>query len=139
MQHSILQPVAALMLLTMLVWIAMVVKRVGYLMTNRIHPQRVATLEQVNALMPEPINRWSNNFKNLFELPVLFYAVCLVLLAMGKVDSGYLALAWSFVALRVAHTAIQCSVNIVRLRFAAYLLSSLALWVIVARFAIAIF
>jgi hypothetical protein len=137
-QQSILQPVAALMLLTMAVWIIMVVKRVGYMIRNRIHPQRVATLEQVNAILPEHINRPSNNFKNLSELPVLFYAVCLALLAMGKVDSAYIVLAWCFVALRVIHSAIQCSVNIVRLRFVAYGLSSLVLWIIVARFAMEI-
>lgn len=139
MQQSILQPAAALMLLTMLVWFVMVVKRVGYLITNRIHPQRVATLEQVNALLPEHINRPSDNFKNLLELPVLFYAICLALLALDKVDSTYLTLAWLFVALRTAHSAIQCSINIVRLRFVAYVLSSLVLWIMFARFVLAAF
>ena len=139
MQQSILQPVAALILLTMAVWIIMVVKRVGYLITNRIHPQRVATPEQVSSVLPEHINRPSNNFKNLLELPVLFYAVCLALLAMDTVDSTYLTLAWLFVALRAIHSAIQCSVNIVRLRFFAYGLSSLVLWIIVARFAFVTF
>jgi hypothetical protein len=137
MPQSILPPVAALMLITFLVWIIAVARRIGYLIANRIHPQRVATPEQVNSLLPEHINRASNNFKNLFELPVLFYVVCLALMAMGKVDAAIVALAWIFVALRALHSAIQCSVNIVRLRFAAYALSSLVLWVMVARFVIA--
>jgi hypothetical protein len=138
MQQAILQPVAALILLTMVVWITMVVRRVGYMIANRIHAQRVATLEQVNSILPEHINRPSNNFKNLFELPVLFYVICLALLATGKVDSVYLVLAWLFVALRAVHSAIQCSVNIVRLRFVAYALSSLVLWIFVLRFALAV-
>ena len=136
MQQAILQPVAALMLLTFLVWLAMLTRRLRYLVANRIHPQRVATLEQVNSLLPEAVNRPSNNLKNLFELPVLFYFACLALLALQQVDMTYLVLAWSFVALRAVHSAIQCSVNIVRLRFTAYVLSSAVLWMIIARFAL---
>ena len=139
MSPSILQPVAALMLLTFLVWLSMLTRRLRYLVANRIHPQRVATLEQLNALLPEQVNRPSNNLKNLFELPVLFYAACLALFALRQVDTSYLVLAWSFVALRAAHSAIQCSVNIVRLRFAAYLLSSAVLWIMLARFALQVF
>lgn len=139
MQETILQPVATLMLLTFLVWLLMLGRRLRYLAANRIHPQRVATLEQVNSLLPEPVNRPSNNLKNLFELPVLFYVACLALLALRQVDATYLALAWSFVALRAVHSAIQCSVNIVRLRFVAYLLSSMVLWLMIGRFALQVF
>lgn len=139
MSTSILQPVAALMLLTFVVWLLMLTRRLHYLVANRIHPQRVASLEQVNALLPENVNRPSNNLKNLFELPVLFYVACLALLALQRVDATYLVLAWSFVALRVVHSAIQCSVNIVRLRFVAYLLSSAVLWLMIARFALQVF
>ena len=139
MSSSILQPVAAMVMLTMIVWVVMVVRRVGYMMANRIDPQRVSTLELVNSILPEHVNRPSNNFKNLFELPVLFYAVCLALLASNNVDASFTALAWAFVALRAVHSAIQCTVNIVRLRFAAYLLSSLALIAIVIRFAWMVF
>lgn len=139
MQETILQPVATLMLLTFLVWLLMLGRRLRYLAANRIHPQRVATLEQVNSLLPEPVNRPSNNLKNLFELPVLFYVACLALLALQQVDATYLALAWSFVALRAVHSAIQCSVNIVRLRFVAYLLSSMVLWLMIGRFALQVF
>lgn len=139
MQQSILQPVAALMLLTLVVWITMAGRRVGYMKANRIHPQRTATPEQLNALLPEPINRASNNFKNLSELPVLFYAVSLALLATGTVDTGYLVLAWLFVALRAVHSAIQCSRNIVWHRFIAYASSSLVLWIFVLRFALSVF
>lgn len=139
MQQAILQPVAALMLLTFLVWLAMLTRRLRYLVANRIHPQRVATLEQVNSLLPEAVNRPSNNLKNLFELPVLFYFACLALLALQQVDMTYLVLAWSFVALRAVHSAIQCSVNIVRLRFTAYVLSSAVLWMMLVRFALQVF
>lgn len=139
MQQAILQPVAALMLLTFLVWLAMLTRRLRYLVANRIHPQRVATLEQVNSLLPEAVNRPSNNLKNLFELPVLFYFACLALLALQQVDMTTLVLAWSFVALRAVHSAIQCSVNIVRLRFTAYVLSSAVLWMMIARFALQVF
>lgn len=139
MSPSILQPVAALMLLTFLVWLAMLTRRLRYLVAKRIHPQRVATLEQLNALLPERVNRPSNNLKNLFELPVLFYVACVALFALRQVDTADLILAWSFVALRAIHSAIQCSLNIVHLRFVAYVLSSTVLWLMIGRFALRVF
>ncbi|MDO5652979.1 MAG: MAPEG family protein [Brachymonas sp.] len=130
----ILQPVAALFLLTGLVWFFMYARRLAYLTRHGIDPQALVTPEQLNATLPANINSASNNLKNLFELPVLFYALCGLLFAMQKVDAAFLYAAWAFVALRAVHSFIHCTVNIVKFRFAAYLLSSMALWFMVARF-----
>lgn len=74
----------------------------------------------------------NDNLMNLFELPVLFYALCLALAVTGF-DGGFFAIGcWGFVALRAVHSAIHCTFNNVPMRFAAYLASTLlllALWV----------
>jgi hypothetical protein len=85
------------------------------------------------ALLPAETEGPSNNLKNLAELPVIFYAVCLYLTVFGQVDAIHVYCAWAFVLLRVLHSAIHCSYNKVMHRFLAYLLSSLALWVMVVR------
>jgi hypothetical protein len=138
-QQLILQPVMAMFLLTGLVWALMYARRIRYTLVNHIDPQSLATPEFLNARIPVAINNPSNNLKNLFELPVIFYALCAFLLLTHRVDQAYLTCAWAFVALRFVHSVIHCTINIVNLRFAAYFLSSIALWVMVVRMAAGLF
>ena len=78
----------------------------------------------------------SDNLKNLFEIPVLFYALALYLFVTNHVDDTYVSAAWIFVAFRVFHSAVHCTVNIVTLRFYLYLASTLALWFMAIRAAL---
>lgn len=82
-------------------------------------------------MLPEAVNYPSNNLKNLFELPVLFYALCLYLAAVAQVDSLYVYGAYGYLALRVVHSAVHCTVNLVLLRFGLYVTSSLILWLMI--------
>jgi hypothetical protein len=80
--------------------------------------------------------RASDNFRNLFELPVLFYAGVLVAAQLGIADDPVtVGLAWAFVLLRAVHSAVQCSFNHVMTRFVAYLLATLVLAALWARIA----
>ena len=135
MQSSILQPAAAMFVLTLFVWIWMAVTRLSYLFGSRVQPQKVATPEQMSQVLPERIQNPGNNLKNLFELPVIFYALCGYLFASGKGDAIYVGMAWLFVFFRAVHSWIHCTSNIVRYRFMAYAVSSTVLWLMVARFA----
>jgi hypothetical protein len=74
----------------------------------------------------------ADNFRNLFEVPVLFYALGAVALAAHHVPSWLVVGAWIFVALRVVHSFIHCTYNRVMHRLAAFLASFgllVALWV----------
>jgi hypothetical protein len=135
MLQPLIQPIVALMLLTMVVWIYMYVVRIGYIKQHRIDPQSAATPEAMAKVLPDKINAPSNNLKNLLELPVIFYVVCIFLLALRPVDQITVNLAWAYVALRAVHSMIHCTVNIVIWRFVAYFLSSLVLWLMVMRLA----
>jgi hypothetical protein len=139
MEHNlILQPLFALIMLTAAVWVFMYVRRLAFILNNQIDPQRIATPEKLNAVIPAEINNSSNNLKNLFELPIIFYVLCLVLLATQRVDMIFLYSAWAYVGLRAIHSLIHCTFNVVNLRFAAYFLSSLVLWFIAGRLAISV-
>lgn len=133
--HPLLAPFAAMLVLTCVVWVAMYALRLPYILGNKIDPQSIATPEQMSARMPAWVNNPSNNLKNLFEMPVLFYALVLALVITGNQDPLMVKLAWAYAGLRAAHSLIHCTVNIVNLRFAAYLLSSIALGVMIVRFA----
>ncbi len=78
----------------------------------------------------------SDNLKNLFEIPVIFYVLALYLFVTNQVDTAYVSAAWVFVMFRALHSAIHCTVNIVMLRFYLYLFSTLAVWFIAARAAL---
>jgi hypothetical protein len=132
-QSAILVPFIGMMLLTLLVWVYMYVRRLGYLFSHGIDAQSVATPEKAARIIPEEVNNASNNLKNLFELPVLFYALCLYLFITGQVDAWYLACAWAFLFFRAIHSVIQCTINRVLPRFLVYALASLALWIMVIR------
>lgn len=135
MANSLLQPILALMLLTLWVWLIMYVRRIGYMRTNHISAQQLNSPDK-RSLLSEPVNRPSNNLTNLFEMPVLFYALCLLLMVAGQVDALYLKMAWAYVILRALHSLIHCTVNIVIWRFIAYALSSLVLAAMIIRCAL---
>lgn len=119
-------PAAAMVALTCLVWIRMYVVRIGQMQRERIHPQAVATSAQASARLTQ--SAAADNFRNLFELPVLLYLALSVAAATGLGDRVVLGLAWAFVALRVAHSAIHCGYNRVMHRFAVYIAGAFVLW-----------
>ena len=132
-QNAIFIPFLGLMILTILVWVYMYYLRLPYLMHNRINPQDVSTSDKLKTIIPEQINLSAENLKNLFELPVLFYAICIYLYVTNTVDTIYLLLAYVFVVMRIIHSVIQCTCNRVMHRFYAYLVSSIALWIMIVR------
>jgi hypothetical protein len=109
----------ALVLLTFLVGLRLLYCRVREMRSKRIHPQAASTSIQVAARLEDV--RASDNFRNLFEVPVLFYALVATALAAGHTPGWLAAGAWGFVALRVIHSTIQCTYNKVFHRLSAFL------------------
>lgn len=126
--NAIFLPAVAMAALTFVVWLRMYVSRIGQMKRERIHPQSVATSAQATARLTD--SRAADNFRNLFELPVLFYLAIVVAAQAGLVTTTILALAWLFVALRVAHSWIQCTYNKVMHRFYVYCAGGFALWLL---------
>jgi hypothetical protein len=130
---SILWPVFAMAALTFVVMFRMAWTRLGTMKRERIHPQSVATSAQMTAAIAD--TRAPDNYRNLFELPVLFYAAMLVAHATDRTGALVLALAWAFVLTRVVHSVIHCGYNKVRHRFLAFFAGALlliALWLVLA-------
>jgi hypothetical protein len=125
----ILLPGLAMVALTFVVMIVMFRRRVAQMRRDRIHPQKVATSQQAAALYTDVAP--ADNFRNLFEMPVLFYVALLVAAMTQQTGPLVLGLAWAYVAARALHSAIHCSYNNVMHRFRAFVLSVFvlgALW-----------
>ena len=125
MTNSLAFPMLDMMLLTMVVWIYMFIQRVGYATANNLDIESMKSPQDIVGLIPPENSSASNNFKNLFELPVLFYVALLLALNFMLQDLVLVALAWMFVLSRVAHALIHISYNDVMHRFLVYVLGSL--------------
>ena len=136
-QTSIFGPFFAMMLLTLFVWVYMYVRRIAFIRGNQLGPEDLAVPGELARLSPAAVSNPSDNLKNLFEIPVLFYALALYLFATAQVDAAHVSAAWVFVAFRALHSAVHCTFNLVLLRFNLYLVSTLALWFMFARAALA--
>ena len=134
-QSAIVGPFMTMMLLTLIVWIYMYAKRIPLIQKSKIDPNTL-TAAELARISPPSVSNPSDNLKNLFELPTLFYGLVLYLFVVNKVDETYLIAAWTFAGFRVLHSAVHCTGNIVMLRFWLYCISALALWFMVIRAAL---
>jgi len=121
-------PAVMMVALTFVVWLHMYFRRVTQMKRERIHPQAVATSAEASARLTDSAS--ADNFRNLFELPVLFYLAVVVAVQTAQVTAWTLGLAWLFVALRVAHSVIQCTYNKVFHRFYVYVSGGAVLWIL---------
>ncbi|MEO5972230.1 MAG: MAPEG family protein [Sphingomicrobium sp.] len=126
----ILAPVVALVAWTLLVMLWMVVarlgefRRLGITFGNIPAGSRGLDLEG----RAEPRAQWkSHNYSHLMEQPTIFYAIALTLALMDFGGGINYWLAWGYVGLRVVHSLIQGTVNVVAIRFTVFLLASLCL------------
>lgn len=123
--QAIFLPALAMVALTFAVLGAMFRRRVAQMKRDRIHPQRVSTSQEAAALYTDVAP--ADNYRNLFEMPVLFYLALVVAALTDQVTATVLGLAWAYVGARALHSVIHCTYNKVMHRFRAFLLSVIAL------------
>jgi hypothetical protein len=129
-------PLLAQILLTFLVWFYLFARRIPEIMQKRIDVRKLKDRAEGHALLPDSAAA-SNNLKNLFEMPVLFYVAILLALTLLIQDTLMVLLAWGYVGARYVHSLIHCSYNDVNHRFAAYAVSCvflLLLWIRLATY-----
>jgi hypothetical protein len=85
---------------------------------------------------PLEVARITRNLANQFELPVIFYAVVVLLVALGRVTWFDLVVAWLFVAGRVLHTLVQTLGDNVVLRGRVFVISFAAVTLLVGHVAL---
>lgn len=138
MQNAgLVQPVIALVLWTLVVWLWMYATRIPAMQKAKIDPQDAARTRVLD--LPPEIMWVSDNYNHLMEQPTIFYATTLAAQLAGQADGLNVGLAWAYVILRVVHSLIQCTVNVVVARFAVFSLSTLVLAALAIRVALAVF
>jgi len=124
--NPILLPLLAMVFLTFVVWIYLYALRIPEIKRLGIDPDELQDRAESHKLLTVS-GAASNNLKNLFEVPILFYLAAMIAMLLMIQDDLLVWLAWGFVILRVVHSAIHCSYNRVMHRFFAYLISCLFL------------
>ena len=125
-QHAILLPPTALALLTAVVFGRMYKDRIAEMRARRIHPQQLTSAKHVQETLQNVAG--ADNYRNLFEAPVLFYALCGYLAITQLTTVLLLACAWGYVVLRAAHTFVHLTNNKVIRRFQLFFASSMVLF-----------
>ncbi|MAP96232.1 MAG: hypothetical protein CMK07_14900 [Ponticaulis sp.] len=138
-QFKALLPVLALITWTLVVWLWVMLTRIPTMQREKIHPQKGKYTDQLADLLPEKVRNVSDNYNHLHEQPTLFYALAFFLALGGGYDNVNVALLWGYVIIRIMHSFIQATINIVVYRFYAFVASSICLFVIVIRELIRIF
>lgn len=85
---------------------------------------------------PHKMLQADKNFSNLFEVPTLFYMVCLFTLATFKVDHLMLGLAWLYVFCRYVHSFVHVTSNKIIPRMMSYGMSWLVLLAMAIKLAV---
>ncbi len=119
----LIAPVVALVAwsIVMLFWLA--IKRAPYVRNRGGLPNGTRGED-----MPPGSHNWpAHNYEHLMEQPTIFYAIVFALILMGFDAWINVYLAWGYVGLRIAHSIVQATVNIVRLRFLIFLLATIGL------------
>lgn len=129
MQSPILAPVVALIAWSLIVLLWVVTTRMPALKAAGIDltKARGGRPGALDGVLPDPTQWKAHNYIHLMEQPTLFYAVCVTLAVIGAGDGINLTLAWVYVGLRIAHSLVQGTANIIRYRFTLFALSTVAL------------
>ncbi|WP_374413344.1 MAPEG family protein [Novosphingobium colocasiae] len=138
---SILQPVVALTVWTMVMWFWLYGTRIPAVQAAKLDLEELVTDPTVTLdhKLPPQVQWKAHNYNHLHEAPTVFYAVAITLAIIGLGDGLNAQVAWAYVVLRVIHSIIQSTVNAINLRFGVFALSSFCLMFLVARAALAMF
>lgn len=137
--HALLQPLVALLIWSLLMWLWMYITRLPAMQKMQLKLDPNVPPRDLMSVFPATVRWKADNYNHLLEAPTLFYAA---VLAMALVDPGNsiaLGAAWAYVLLRVAHSLVQSLINHIPTRFGLFVLSTLALTVIVWQLAVRVF
>ena len=134
-RNQILIPVLAQVSLTIIVFAMLARAKAAAAARGEVDPERRALHDDA---WPDSVLKISNNIRNQFETPVLFYVLALTIWGLDAVDVTALALAWAFFATRVVHVFVHTGANVVPIRRRVFTLGVATLLLLVIRAAVAL-
>lgn len=139
MQTHLLAPMITLVLWTFVMWAWLYATRIPAIRRLNVPLDADQSKEAFNAQLPPHVRWKADNYNHLLEQPVLFYAVVLALCFVGQWGDVNVILAWLYVALRIVHSIVQATVNVIMLRFTVFMIASVVLLILAIRAALVIY
>ena len=127
MPNPILLPVMALVLWSLVMEVWLYATRIPAIQAAKAPMEPSMTAADLNALIPPRVRWKADNYNHLMEQPTIFYAACLALAVAGLGEGLNAWLAWGYVGLRVVHSLVQATTNIIIVRFSIFMLASIVL------------
>lgn len=124
-QEAILYPLFAMVLITLFITMRLVILRYRAVLQDGLNPGYFK--HNRGGKPPEYLQRTTDHYDNLFEQPMLFYVVSILIYITGQADHLLITLAWSYIATRLLHGYIHIKYNKLIWRRNAFGLSTLVL------------
>ena len=134
-EQGMLPPVLALVAWTFVMWFWMYATRIPAIQKAKIDMAELSRTGAPLELPPE-VSRVADNYNHLHEQPTIFYALALATQLGGAADALDVGLAWAYVGIRVVHSLIQATRNVIPIRFAVFTLGSFVLLALLIRSAL---
>jgi len=129
---NLIAPVLALIAWTFVMWVWLYATRIPALRAAKVDLDKVSRTGAKLELPPE-VSRVADNYNHLHEQPTIFYALALAAQVAGAVDELSVWLAWSYVMLRVIHSLVQATRNVIMVRFSVFATASAVLLLLLVR------
>ena len=139
MQSPVFQPVIALVLWSFVMWAWLYATRIPAVLKYKVVMTPHQPASEFHAQLPAEVRWKADNYNNLMEQPTLFYAVAITLAVLGEANAANLALAWLYVGVRVVHSLVQATTNIIIMRFSVFMIASVVLLALAVRAALVVF
>tara|TARA_R110000868_G_scaffold122163_1_gene323800 strand:+ start:148 stop:564 length:417 start_codon:yes stop_codon:yes gene_type:complete len=137
MYATILTPVLAMIVWTLVMWLWMYATRIPAMQKAGINAAKMTAKSEMDVL-PVEVRRIADNYNHLHEQPTVFYALVVYCHLVGLADPLMIGLAWGYVALRVLHSLIQALWNFIPVRFLVFISSTIVLIVMSVRAVLAL-
>ena len=114
----ILYPLIAMIFLTLIVGAQLLYCNSKAVLKGEVN---IKSFRLFDSEIPNNLQSISQHYKNMFELPVLFYILCLMFIVENNYTNFDVIIAWGFVSFRFLHSLVRISNQNVNLRFGLFI------------------
>ena len=139
MPNPILAPVIVLVLWSLVMWAWLYATRIPAVNRLKVPLDPNGSKADFDGALPPQVRWKADNYNHLMEQPTIFYATAISLAVIGQGAGLNAWLAWGYVGLRVIHSLVQATSNVILARFSIFMISSLVLLILAIRAAMALF
>ena len=111
---TIVHPLIGMVVLTLLVAIRLLYFAINSTLTGKVH---IKQFRIYDGEFPKYFQSASQHYKNMFEIPILFYILCILLIINYNYTQFDVMAAWGFVLFRALHSLARIPNRDVNLRF----------------------